>query len=174
MTNRFSTITQFMTRYSQREQLLLLLCGVVVALTGLWVLLWQPVMAARSSSEARLAYAAETLDEVNSLAAELEYLRQSVVADNELSGAAQSLPQMLDTLSARIGIVAASLEPAADNRSVGVRFDGVAMSDLLSWLAELDSYAGTQIEQMTITPVSNTSPAGNQAVNTTLRVRSLR
>lgn len=174
MTNRFSAITRHMTRYTQREQLLLLLCGLLVTFTLLWLLLWQPVMAARSASEARLAFAAESLDEVNMLAAELEYLRQSTVNSNEPSDAAQSLPQMLDTLSAQIGIVAASLEPAADNQSAGVRFDAVVMPDLLAWLAELDAQPGIQLEQMTIAPVSNNSSTGNQTVNATLRVRSLR
>lgn len=184
MTNRYSAFSTFFafatnmpssfaTRYSQREQLLLLFCGFLVLLTVLWLMIWQPVMNARSASEARLAYALTSLEEVNVLAAELEYLRQSNVNPEVRTNTAQSLPQMLNTLSAQIGIMVASLEPAADNRSAGVRFDAVAMSDLLAWLAELESRTGIQLEQLTITPVSGNRAAGNQSVNATLRVRSL-
>lgn len=171
----------FKARYNRREQLLLLLCGAVVTLWLLWMFVWQPVMAARATSETRLVYAAASLDDVNTLAAELEYLRRSSVDNNDAAGATQSLPQMLDTLSARMGLVAASLEPAADNRSVGLRFDSVALSDLLQWLAELESQPGIRLEQITIAPVgaaagvSGESLSGNsQPVNTTLSIRSLR
>ncbi|MDO8908582.1 MAG: type II secretion system protein GspM [Pseudohongiella sp.] len=164
---------RYLMRYSQREQLLLLLCGFLVLATVLWLTIWQPVMAARSASEARLAYAAVALEEVNMLAAELEYLRQSSVNPDVQADAAQSLPQLLNSLAAQSGIVVASLEPAADNRSAGVRFDAVAMPDLLAWLAELESQTGIQLEQLTIAPVSSNRVAGNQSVNATLRVRSL-
>lgn len=174
MKNLISAIGRVVTRYTQREQLLLLLCGLLVTLTLVWLLVWQPVMVARSVSEARLAYAVGSLDEVNSLAAELEYLRQSTVESDEMSGVAQSLPQMLDTLSSQIGIVAASLEPAADNRSAGLRFDAVAMPALLAWLAELDLQTSIQLEQLTIAPVAGISLSDSQTVNATLRVRSLR
>lgn len=170
---RFSALAGFARRYSQREQWLLLFCALLVTATVIWLMVWQPVMAARSASEARLAYASAALDEVNTLAAELEYLRQSAVDSGELSGSAQSLPQMLDTLSVQIGIVAAALEPSADNRSAGVRFDAVPMSDLLAWLAALDTQPGVQLEQINIAPVAASAGAGNQSVNASLRVRSL-
>lgn len=171
--NILDTLRRHAKRYSRREQVLLLTCGVLVSLTVLWQLVWQPVMAARAISESRLVYAVESLDNVNSLAAELEFLRQSDVDADDMSGATQSLPQRLDTLSAQMGIVVASLEPAADNLSAGLRFDAVDMSDLLTWASELESQSGLQIEQMTIVPVSADTGSG-QPVNATLRVRSLR
>lgn len=177
---------QFRARYNRREQLLLLLCAAVVTLWLLWLSVWQPVMAARATSETRLVYAAASLDDVASLAAELEYLRRSSVEHDDAAVATQSLPQMLDTLSARMGLVAASLEPSADNRSVGLRFDAVSLSDLLQWLAELESQPGIRLDQMTMAPVGGTAgqirvdQRGNavtgdgQAVNATLSIRSLR
>lgn len=174
MKNVVTTLRRFMMRHSQREQWLLLLCGLLVILTLLWQLLWQPVMAARAASEMRLAYAAQSLDEVNNLAAELEYLRQSNVELSGLADSSQSLPQMLDTLSAQMGISAASLEPASDNLSVGLRFDAVVMSDLLTWLAELESRSGVQVEQITMAPVNNSNTTSGQTVNATLRVGSIR
>lgn len=173
MNNRLLILMrQFSMRYSQREQLLLLLCAVLVMFTLLWVLLWQPVMAARTASEARLSYAATAFDEVNRLAAELEYLRQSDVTANQTGAAVQALPQAINSLSARTGLTVAALEPAADNRSAGLRFDAVSMPALLNWLAELEKLDGMQLEQLHVAPLGN-NPAADNVVNASLQIRSV-
>jgi type II secretory pathway component PulM len=136
-------------------------------------MLWQPVMNARLLTESRLGFAQQSLAQVNTLAAELEYLRQTNVDASAQAGATESLPQMLNALSAQMGIAVASLEPAAGNRSAGVRFDAVVMPNLLAWLAELEAQAGIELEQITITPVSATGTGVSQSVNAILRVRSL-
>lgn len=159
-------------RYTRREQLLLLLCAALVLCTLLWMLVWQPLVSARAASESRLAYAADTLDQVNMLAAELESLRRSSADQSETAADTQPLPQALNNLSARTGIRVAALEPAADNRSAGMRFDAVSMPELLQWLAELYALGNMQVEQITIAPAGNSPTAGN-TVNASLQIRSL-
>jgi general secretion pathway protein M len=166
-------MTGYIKRCSPREQLLLLVCAVLVSVTVFWLMLWQPVMNARLLTESRLVFAQQSLAQVNTLAAELEYLRQSNVDASVQVGVTESLPQMLNALSAQMGITVASLEPAAGNLSAGVRFDAVVMQNLLAWLAELEAQAGIELEQITISPVSATDTGVSQSVNATLRVRSL-
>lgn len=173
MTTVLATIKRYLARCTRREQLYLLACGVLVTLTAGWLLIWQPVFAARSVSESRLISAEDTLAQVNNLAAKLAQLRSVSAAVSTQTASTQSLPQVLNTLAAQIGITIASLEPAADNQSAGARFDAVSMPLLLAWLAELESTAGIRVEQLTLTPSSANQPAVGNLINASLRVRSV-
>lgn len=164
---------RYLARCTRREQVSLLAGSVLVVLTVGWLLIWQPVFAARSASEARLMSAQDTLAQVNGLAAELAQLRSAAPAASVQASSTQSLPQVLNTLAAQMDIAIASLEPAADNQSAGVRFDAVSMPLMLAWLAELESTAGIRVEQLTLTPTSANPPTVGDLINASLRVRSV-
>ena len=168
-----NTPKRYLARCTRREQVSLLALSVLVVLTAGWLLIWQPVFAARSASEARLMSAQDTLAQVNGLAAELLQRRGAAPALSVQASSTQSLPQVLNTLAAQMGIAVASLEPAADNQSAGVRFDAVSMSLLLAWLAELESTAGIRVEQLTLTPASANQSSVGELINASLRIRSV-
>jgi len=176
-TTRLATVLatpkRYLARCTRREQVSLLTGSVLVVLTVGWLLIWQPVFAARSASESRLISAQDTLARVNGLAAELAQLRSAAPAASVQASSTQSLPQVLNTLAAQMDIAIASLEPAADNQSAGVRFDAVSMSLLLAWLAELESTAGIRVEQLTLTPASANQSSVGELINASLRVRSV-
>lgn len=168
-----TTITRYLARCTRREQVYLLVAGVMITLTVGWLLLWQPVFDARAASESRLLAAEQTLAQVNSLAAELAMFRRDMADETTQQSSSQSLPQVLNTLAAQIVIPIAALEPAADNQSAGLRFDAVSMSLLLAWLAELETLPGMRVEQLTMTPVAGNSATGEAQINASLRVRSV-
>jgi type II secretory pathway component PulM len=168
-----STPKRYLARCTRREQVSLLAGSVLVVLTAGWLLIWQPVFSARSASQARLMSAQDTLAQVNGMAAELAQLRSAAPGVSVQASSTQSLPQMLNTLAAQMGIAVASLEPAADNQSAGVRFDAVSMSLLLAWLAELESTAGIRVEQLTLTPAGANQSSVGELINASLRIRSV-
>ncbi|TFH71684.1 hypothetical protein E3V39_14500 [Gammaproteobacteria bacterium LSUCC0112] len=168
-----TTIKRYLARCTRREQVYLLVAGVMITLTVGWLLLWQPVFDARAASESRLLAAEQTLAQVNSLAAELAIFRRDMADESPQPSSSQSLPQVLNTLAAQIAIPIAALEPAVDNQSAGLRFDAVSMSLLLAWLAELETLPSMRVEQLTMTPVAGSSATGEAQINASLRVRSV-
>lgn len=144
-----SDLTIWFRSKPQREQALLVAVGLVLILYAFWFVLLQPLLQARDVSARRVLQSQESLLMVSELAAALQQARQAAPSASDQS---RNLAQWLDESSTQQGLVISALEPAADNRSVTVRMDTAAMTDVLAWLLGLERTGWIAIESVAITP----------------------
>ncbi len=121
-----------------RERLLVALAAVVVFITLLYLLIWEPLVKAHSSR-------AEALDTARALATRIE--TAAALSQRGTPGAgvdrATSLLAAVDQTSRSpvLGKAPSRLQPEGD-REVKVWIEEVAFDNLLRWLAELESRYG--------------------------------
>ncbi len=156
-------VRTWLQQKTPREQLIVL-AGLGVVLTYLvWLLLWQPMLQARTLSAQRVANAEQSLLAVRVLAQELASARASAATGVSGTG---NLAQSLDESASALGLRIASLEPAADNSSVAVRLNDVSMATVLAWLSDIENSGAMSIDALTLSPVQT---PGNVTVSLRLR-----
>ncbi len=124
----------FLAALTLRERLLLLGGGGVVLLLGLWLYVWQPVMAERALQADRIA----------------RYLSLINIADNAaLTSAVSPRPVRSTPLAPRItqsaetaGIAVARLDP--DGPRLRVTVAKASFTDLVAWIAALEADTGVR------------------------------
>lgn len=146
-----------------REQLILLSGLGVVLVYLIWVLMWQPMLQARTLSAQRAANAEQSLIAVRSLAQQLVSARMTGASGDTGTG---NLARTLDESASELGLRISSLEPSADNSSISVRLNDVGMATVLAWLYDIESNGTMSIDSLTLSPVRT---PGNVAVSLRLR-----
>jgi general secretion pathway protein M len=136
----------YIDRYNQlaqREQRLLLVTAVVILVTLLFLLVWEPVFKARDSARAQLS-------DARALAQQLERAASQVVVARPAGAAAanrdRSLLAIVDQAarSGTLGKQPNRIQPDGDD-AVRVWVEDIALERLLRWMAELESRHGLTV-----------------------------
>lgn len=129
-----------------RERRLLLLAASVLLAIGYWLLLLQPLDAARVRAHAAVA----TLQQAN---AEATAHAAAILAARKLAAPrpVRSLFALIDSSARDAGLMSAQtrIEPLAEDR-VRVTMDGVAFDQLAAWLEGLDRSEGVDISEWSV------------------------
>lgn len=134
-----------------RERWMLGVGGVVVLLTLIYLLIWEPVTQAHAARSA-------ALESSRALAVRLEQAAQQVQAlrgrnPAAVAGRGVSLMAAVDQASKQsaLGKGPARIQPEGD-REVRVWFEDVSFDGLVGWLAELQTRYGVSVQTMDIEP----------------------
>lgn len=123
-----------------REQQVLKIAGVLLALGLFYSLIWQPIQQARKDSEVRAKAAVEQLAW---LQVKLPLLAQS----NQVASSG-SLNDVVAQTAPRFNIKVSRMQP--QNEQLQVSLEDVAFEQLLRWLTELQSKHGVSLLQLDI------------------------
>ena len=130
----------------ERERRLVLLAASVLIAIAYWLLLLQPLDAARVRAHAAMA----TLQQAN---AEATVHVAAILAARKLAAPrpVRSLFALIDSSARDAGLMSAQtrVEPLAEDR-VRVTMDGVAFDQLAAWLEGLDRSEGVDISEWSV------------------------
>ncbi|MCH8537046.1 MAG: type II secretion system protein M [Alkalimonas sp.] len=133
---------QWWLSLQQREQRLVLVCAVAVAIFLFYWLIWQPVHQAKATNQRALQQAEQQLDWLHSV---LPQLQQSGVSIERSSG---SLSQILTTSARQYGIRVNRMQP--QNEQMQLVLDDVAFEQLLRWLHDLHYQHGLRLVNLDV------------------------
>ena len=123
-----------------REQQVLKIAGIVLAVGLFYSLIWQPIQQARKDSEVRAKAAVEQLAW---LQAKLPLLSQT----NQVASSG-SLNDVVAQTAPRFQVKVSRMQP--QNEQLQVSLEDVAFEQLLRWLTELQSKHGVSLVQLDI------------------------
>lgn len=160
------SLQRWFHRQGRRDQVALILLGLVLA--GYLVLqgVIQPLQQAVGTAERRVVVAEESLGRIKALAARL-VAHQGADSTTAAAGTI-SVAARVDASSANAGLRIASMEPAADGTSVGLSLDEAPLAAFMNWLLVLDG-EGIGVDSLTLLPAAQ---AGH--VSATLRLSATR
>jgi general secretion pathway protein M len=123
-------------RLQPRERILLGAAAAVVALTLLWILVWEPLNASRQALRDELAAQQALLDWLERIEPQVEQLRREDRGGRSLDG--RSPLAVVDQSARAAGLAAAlkRIEPGAGGE-IRVSFEQAAFVELMTWLETL-------------------------------------
>jgi type II secretory pathway component PulM len=152
-------VKEWFLRFSTREQLALLVMGVVVLVYLAVVLLVLPIAEARRELMDRNSATAEVLVRVDRMAAEIRELRENAAGPDR--AARRNLTALVNSSAERFGLRASRLQPSSSG-AVQVRFESAPLPALLRWIHDLETSRGLAVEDLS---VSQTATAGTVSVS---------
>lgn len=133
-----------------RERVMVSVCAVVVTITLLFVLIWDPLIRAHHQREQELTSARAMSQRLEDMAAIVQRVHS---ADGGANAANRSLSLLAAVdQSSKSGILSkplTRLQPDGD-KSVKVWVDDVAFDGLMRWIAELDHKYGVAVDSAEI------------------------
>lgn len=133
-------------KLSPREQGAVLLCAACMLLWLLWMWVVSPLQGAIEAREQTVVNTGHTLLRVQALAKDLQALRAQS-GDKPLEAA--SLAQVVDQSVRRSRLQMAGFQPGRNNDAT-VRFERVAFSNLLDWMATIESSGHVRVSEMSV------------------------
>ena len=139
---------EWVRQRSLREQLYLLVAAGLVVLYLLYALAWRPLASLRDDLIDGNQRAAQTLERVQLLSAQLQRLQSG-------AGAARgrNLSRLINSSTTQAGIVPTRMQ-ASSGGSMLIRFESVSASALLRWLYQVELRDGMLIADAAITQTS--------------------
>lgn len=142
-----TALTQFQEWFrslAPRERLLVSVGGVVVAITVLYLGIWEPLSKAHSKREMDLAAAQGLAQRLEVIAATVQ---KSQVSGGAAIDTAASLLSTVDQVSktGTLGKPLTRIQPEGDHE-VKVWIDGVSFEALVRWISELEGHYGISIQ----------------------------
>lgn len=127
-----------------RERLIVAVGGVVVLLTLIYLILWEPFANARSRQMAELADQRALAERLETIAATVQKARASGVG--AIQGREQSLLTLIDQQgkAPELGKPPSRMQPEGDDE-VKVWFEDVPFDALVRWMAQLETRNGVQV-----------------------------
>lgn len=135
-------LNQWWQSLQQREQRLVLVCGIAIAVFLFYWLIWQPVHQVKASNQRALQQAEQQLLWLHSV---LPQLQQSGVSVERSSG---SLSQILTNSARQYGIRVNRMQP--QNEQMQLVLDDVAFEQLLRWLHDLHYQHGLRLVNLDV------------------------
>ena len=130
---------------ARERQLLLIGAGMLAAL-AYWLLLWQPLVAARERSRAAVTTLQQATTEASAQVS-------AILASRKLAAPrpVRSLFALIDRSAREAGLMSAQtrIEPLGEDR-VRVSMDGVSFDQLAAWLEGLDRTEGVDINEWSV------------------------
>ena len=153
-------LLNFLNKYNRREQMLILGCGVAVALYLLWLVVLTPIQSKRDQLLAANVASTQTLGRVQIAAAQIQQARTAGanVSTDNISG-------LIDTTLRANGLSMSGLQLGA-NGEVRVRLDRAAYGPLMQWLYEIEFRQGITVSDLSI---AATNDPGQVTVNLRLQ-----
>lgn len=146
---------------SLRDQAMLAVLALALALYAVYQLAWRPLAAANARLQVQNVAAAQSLEAVTRLAAQYRELQKSGAAD---AGTGENLTQLVDRTVAVHNLHMSRFQPGSTG-DVQVRLDNVAFDQVLRWLHQLESAHAVAIKELSVTP-----GAGSGLVNVSVRL----
>lgn len=153
---------RFLSRFNRREQSMLLLGGLAVALWLLWVALLAPLQERRDNAELAREAATETLSRVQMLAARIRDYRER---EDDGTGDSASMARIIDDSLSANDLSMSGLQPGTAGE-VRVRLDQVPYARLVAWLHDLEYRHDLAVRDLS---VAATNEPG--MVNVTVRLQ---
>lgn len=153
-------LLNFLNKYSRRDQMLILGCGLAVALYLLWLLVLTPIQNKRDQLLAANVASTQTLGRVQIVAAQIQQARNAGA-----SASTENLSGLIDSTLTANGLSMSNLQPGA-NGEARVRLDRAAYEPLMQWLYEIEFKQGITVSDLSI---ATTNDPGQ--VTVTLRLQ---
>lgn len=147
---------------SLRDQAMLVVLAAALLLYLLYQMLWQPLATSNRNLERQNAAAAQSLANMNQLAAKYRELQKANGPANASEG--ETLTALVDQSVAANQLHMSRFQPGSSG-DVQVRFDNVSFDQVLRWLNELESKHGVTLREYGISPGS-----GPGLVNVSVRL----
>lgn len=150
----------FLNKYNRREQMLILGCGVAVAIYLLWLLVLTPIQNKRDQLlEANIA-TTQTLGRVQIVAAQIQQARSA-----GMNASTDNINGLIDSTLRANSLSMSGFQPGA-NGEVRVRLDRAAYGPLMQWLYEIEFKQGISVSDLSI---ASTNDPGQVTVNLRLQ-----
>jgi general secretion pathway protein M len=151
-----AAVTIWWRGLTRREQILITVMLVLLAVVGLWLGVLRPLAALDAGIAARQAAAETALTEVNSMGRQIRAARQAPAASAPLL-------ERVRLSGDAAGLTLDQLEKAGDG-SISLRIAAVRSPALLRWLAELEAREGAVVERLSATRNEDASLAVDLAL----------
>lgn len=152
----------WLSRYNRREQTMLLLGGLALALYLIWKALLVPIAEWRDRQASANLSASQSLGRVELLAAQLENARRR---EREGGGNGSSLSALIDASLRDNSLSMSGFQPGTDGQ-VRVRLDEVPYDRFIQWLYDLEYQHGVSVVDFSM---AGTSEQGRVTVNIRLQ-----
>jgi len=134
-------------QWSLRDQAMLALLAGVVLLYLIYQLLWHPLATANQQMRQQNLAAANSLNAVTQMAAQLRVLQQS--ATPTANSSTENLTQLIDRTVAANQLHMSRFQPGSSG-DVQVRLDNAAFDQVIRWLNDLESTQGVTTRELVI------------------------
>ena len=152
----------WLSKFSPREQLSLLLLGGAIVLYVLYMWVWSPIASQRDQLAIQNQGVAESLQRVDAMVSEVMQLRDSEGRGS--AGNRRNLTSLISQSTARRQLQVSRLQPNSRGE-IQVRLEAAAFDDLLQWLHEMEFTQALLVREVSITQAGS---AGR--VNATVRI----
>lgn len=144
-----------------REQWLLVVGMLAIAVWIIWFGIVNPLNQANSLAHSRVSSAQQSLLEVRELSQQLIAARsQQPSSTGQQNG---GLAQWVYRTSEQNNVALASLDLSADGMSANLRTETLSLRDALEWLYDMESESLARIDNVTLNPVTE-ADQGNAVV----------
>ncbi|MCB1705595.1 MAG: type II secretion system protein M [Halioglobus sp.] len=151
---------EWFSQLDQREQMSLLVLGVVLVLYLLYMLVWSPLADKRDQMALQNSAIAESQVRVDAMVSELLQLRAGGVQ----TGSRRNLTSVINESTSRLQLPVIRLQPNSRGE-IQVRLENASFDDVLKWLYQME-----YTEHMLVREVSLTQSSASGLVNVTVRI----
>ncbi len=151
-----------LNKYNRREQLMILVCALAVALYLLWLVVLSPIQNKRDQLLAANTASTQALGKVQIMAAQIQQMRSEGANTN-----AGNISGVIDSSLRANGLSMSGFQPGA-NGEVRVRLERAAYEPLMQWLYEMEFKQGISVSDLSI---AATNDVGQVTVNLRLQKR---
>ncbi|MFC3115682.1 type II secretion system protein GspM [Cellvibrio fontiphilus] len=151
-----------LNKYNRREQLMILVCALAVALYLLWLVVLVPIQNKRDQLLAANTASTQALGKVQIMAAQIQQMRSEGANTN-----AGNISGVIDSSLRANGLSMSGFQPGA-NGEVRVRLERAAYEPLMQWLYEMEFKQGISVSDLSI---AATNDVGQVTVNLRLQKR---
>jgi len=133
--------------YQPREQVMLMLLGVAVAIFLIVMLVIVPLQDWRNTEQQRLDNSGNELTRVRSLVAQIKAKEAAPTRNTNR----QSLAVLIDNSLRENDLIMRGFQPGS-NQDARLRLENAAYPDLAQWLYDLEYKHGVNIQELSLTP----------------------
>jgi general secretion pathway protein M len=151
---------EWFAQLNQRDQMSLLVLGIVLVLYLFYLFVWSPLDTKRDELALQNTVIAESQVRVDAMVSELLQIRQSGAS----TGARRNLTSVINESTSRLQLPVIRLQPNSRGE-IQVRLENASFDDVLKWLYEME-----YTENMLVREVSLTQSNAAGLVNVTARI----
>lgn len=152
----------YLSRFNRREQTIMLLGGIAVALYLLWIIVLAPLQTKRDNQLLANISTTQSLGRVQMLAAKIQ---QSRAASGQAAGGGENISRLIDASLQANGLSMSGFQPGTGGE-VRVRLDRVPFEALLQWLHDIEFKHKITVRDLSI---ASTTDPGQVTVNARLQ-----
>jgi type II secretory pathway component PulM len=137
-------VQEWFRKFTQREQIYLLVAAVVLVLYILLMVIWRPLAGMRDNMAEQNAQVASTLMRVKAMASELQQLQSSGSTRRT-----RNMNQLINSSTTELGIRPTRIQPNSRGETQ-IRFEDVSFSQLVRWLHRMEYVEGVLVHEVAI------------------------